>query len=143
MIIVDESIDQMNIASLQAVWTPRIDDFQPPPRGRVELLVEEKTSTIVVLLGKRGVLNIGVPQKPSKKPKGVRISVSSRDLFFVVLHWDPILGTPPEKKNTVEYSARCSANLGFEKPGSPCRTDQSQFISVCFKRCRVEVVPKW
>ena len=55
MIMDDEPIDQMNIASLQAAWTPRIDDFQPPPRGRVELLVEEKTSTIVVLLGKRSV----------------------------------------------------------------------------------------
>ena len=44
MIIVEESIDQMNIARLQAAWTPRIHDFQPPARGRVELLVEEKTS---------------------------------------------------------------------------------------------------
>ena len=41
--------------SSKVSFRPRIDDFQPPPRGRVELLVEEKTSTIVVLQGKRSV----------------------------------------------------------------------------------------
>jgi hypothetical protein len=70
MIIVEESIDQMNIARLQAAWTPRIHDFQPPPRGRVELLVEEKTSTILFLLGKNKVfLNI-TPKTIQQKPKG-------------------------------------------------------------------------
>ena len=57
MILVEESIDQMNIARLQAAWTPRIHDFQPPARGRVELLVEKKHLYNSGFAGKKSCLS--------------------------------------------------------------------------------------
>ena len=77
----------------------------------------------------------------------VTFTINIPQMLAYIPYMDPMgcIGTPfwelpPEKKNT--NILRCAPPISEEKPGSPCRTDQSQFISVCFKRCRVEVVLK-